>query len=285
MNWIDEGALYSQIAVFLREDLGRGDLTTQSIIARNTRARARFVAGERMIVAGLEAAEEVFLTLDGQQQLEAFVGDGETVEAGKVIARMTGFADVLLAGERVALNLLQHMSGIATLTHTFAGAIAGTNARIVDSRSTTPGLRMLEKYAVMLGGGQSHRFGLDDGVVITPNHVQFSGGIVAALKAARENLGRLHRIEVQVSSAGEVKEALDAGAEILAFANIEIDNFKALVGSAREIVPSVTIKYTSNTMIPEDVRPFAEAGADLISVPVLTNSVRAMDITFQIQPF
>src|SRR5258706_878140 len=147
MNWLDEGALYSQIGVFLREDLGRGDITTQSIIARNTRARARFVAGETMIVAGLEAAEEVFLTLDSQQQLEAFASDGEQLEAGKVIARTVGFADVLLAGERVALNLLQHLSGIATLTNKFVRAVAETSTQIVDTRCTMPGLRMLVKTA------------------------------------------------------------------------------------------------------------------------------------------
>ncbi len=285
MNWIDEGALYSQIAVFLREDLGRGDLTTQSIIARNTRARGRFVAGEQMIVAGLEAAEEVFLTLDGQQQLEAFVSDGESVEAGKVIARMTGFADVLLAGERVALNLLQHLSGIATLTNKFTTAIEGTNAQIFDSRCTSPGLRMLEKYAVMLGGGQPQRFGLDDGLVITSNHFQFAGGVSGAVKAAKDKVGRLHRIEVQVSSTGEVKEALDAGAEILSFVSTKIEQFETLVASAREILPSVTVAYTSNSLQLESVRAFAEAGADLISVPGLTNSARAMDITLQIQPF
>ena len=122
MNWLDEGALYSSIGLFLREDLGRGDITTQSVLMRNARARGRFVAGEKMVVAGLEAAEEVFITLDPQQQLEAFAADGEEVEAGKVIARTSGFADVLLAGERTALNLLQHLSGIATITRQFVGS-------------------------------------------------------------------------------------------------------------------------------------------------------------------
>ena len=153
MNWFDEGALYSQIGLFLREDLGRGDITTQSIIARNTRARARFVAGQNMIVAGLEAAEEVFLTLDSQQQLEAFVSDGEPVEAGKVIARMIGFADVLISAERVALNFLQRLSGIASLTAQFVAAVEGTGAKILDTRKTTPGWRHLEKYAVPLHNG------------------------------------------------------------------------------------------------------------------------------------
>src|SRR5213078_556989 len=182
MNWVDEGALYSSIGVFLREDLGRGDITSQAIIERNTRARGRFVAGEKMIVAGLEAAEEVFMTLDPEQQLEAFASDGEEVEAGKVIARTAGFADVLLAGERTALNLLQHLSGIATMTRKFAGAIEGTNAKIADTRKTTPGLRMLEKYAVLLGGGVNHRFGLDDGILIKTNHAAIAGGVGAALK-------------------------------------------------------------------------------------------------------
>ena len=187
MNWFDEGALYSQIAVFLREDMGRGNITTQSIIARNTRARARFVAGEKMIVAGLEAVEEVFLSLDSQQQLEAFASEGEEVDAGKVIARTVGFADVLITGERLALNLLQRLSGIATLTNQFVKAIEGTSAQIVDSRATTPGLRLLERYAVDLGGGYNSRFGLDDGVVVTSNHVAIVGGVAPAVRQAKEN--------------------------------------------------------------------------------------------------
>src|SRR5436853_7311517 len=170
VNWLDEGALYSSIGLFLREDLGRGDITTQSVLMRNARARGRFVAGEKMVVAGLEAAEEVFITLDPQQQLEAFAADGEEVEAGKVIARTSGFADVLLAGERTALNLLQHLSGIATMTRKFVGAVEGTKAKIADTRKTTPGLRMLEKYAVLLGGGVNYRYGLHDAIFIKSNH-------------------------------------------------------------------------------------------------------------------
>ena len=192
MNWIDEGALYSQIGLFLRDDLGRGDLTSQSILARNTRARGRFVAGDSMVVAGLEAAEEVFLTIDTQQQLEAFVSDGEQVEAGKLIARVVGFADVLLAGERVALNLIQHLSGVATFTSQFVKAVAGTRTQIVDSRASTPGLRMLERYAVALGGGANGRFGLDDGVLITANHCAIAGGLLTALSSANRQIGRAH---------------------------------------------------------------------------------------------
>src|SRR5437868_14079317 len=186
LNWLDEGALYSSIGLFLREDLGRGDITTQSVLMRNARARGRAVAGEKMVVAGMEAAEEVFITLDPQQQLEAFAADGEEVEAGKVIARTSGFADVLLAGERTALNLLQHLSGIATMTRKFVGAIEGTNAKIADTRKTTPGLRMLEKYAVLLGGGVNHRYGLDDGICIKANHAAIAGSLGMAVRSARE---------------------------------------------------------------------------------------------------
>src|SRR6266852_6748307 len=212
MNWFDEGALYSQISAFLREDLGRGDLTSQAIVARNTRARGRFIAGEKMIVAGLEAAEEVFLTLDPQQQLEAFVSDGEEVDAGKVIARTIGFADVLLAGERVALNLLQHLSAVATITRQYVRAVEGTNAKIADTRKTMPGLRMLEKYAVLLGGGMNHRCGLDDGVCVKSNHAAIAGGLKAAVKSAREGIGYVHKIEVEVASQSEISEAIESGA-------------------------------------------------------------------------
>jgi nicotinate-nucleotide pyrophosphorylase (carboxylating) len=284
MNWIDEGALYSQIAIFLREDLGRGDVTTQSIVARNTRARGRFIAGEKMIVAGLEAAEEVFMTLDPQQQLEAFASDGEEIEGGKVIARMSGFADVLLAGERVALNLLQRLSAIATLTHAYVRAVEGTSAVIVDTRKTTPGLRLLEKYAVLLGGGRNHRFGLDDGVVIKTNHVAVAGGIGEAVKNAREKLGQLHKIEVQVADERDTREALTHGADIVLFENVAAEEVARLVAMARELSPAVTIECSGDITL-ENVRGFAEAGADMISIGELTNSARAMNVSFQMQPF
>ena len=283
MNWIDEGALYSQISLFLREDLGRGDITTQSIVARNTRARARFVAGENMIVAGLEAAEEVFLTLDSQQQLEAFVSDGERIESGKVIARMVGFADVLISAERVALNLLQRLSGIATLTNQFVTAVEGTSAQIVDTRATTPGLRLLERYAVELGGGSNGRFGLDDGVVVTSNHVAILGGVSAAVKSAKEKLGYLHKVGVEIANETELRDAVAAGADIVVLEDLNVDEFRRLVGIARELSKSVVIEYSGKTT-PANVREFAEAGAQLISVESLT-SAPAANISFQVQPF
>ena len=284
MNWIDEGALYSQISLFLREDLGRGDITTQSIIARNTRARARFVAGENMIVAGLEAAEEVFLTLDSQQQLEAFVSDGEEVEAGKVIARMVGFADVLISAERVALNLLQRLSGIATLTHTYVNAVEGSGAQITDTRATAPGLRPLERYAVELGGGYNSRFGLDDGVVVTSNHVSILGSVAGAVKSAKEKLGYLHKVAVEVASENDVREAINAGADVVVIEDLSGKEFAQLAASARELSRTITIEC-GGKITPENVREYAEAGAQLIRVEALTNAAPAANISFQVQPF
>lgn len=284
MNWVDEGALYSQIGLFLREDLGRGDITTQSIVARNTRARARFVAGEKMIVAGLEAAEEVFLTLDSQQQLEAFAADGEQVDAGKVIARMVGFADVLISAERVALNILQRLSGIATLTNQYVTAVEGTGAHIVDSRATTPGLRLLERYAVELGGGYNGRFGLDDGVVVTSNHVSIVGSVAAAVKSAKEKLGYLHKVGVQVATENEVKDAIANGADVIMFDDLSAEDLKRLATVAKELSESVMIEY-SGQVTPANVREYAEAGAQLIRIEALTSSAPATKIAFRVQTF
>ena len=284
MNWIDEGALYSQIGLYLREDLGRGDITTQSIIVRNTRARARFVAGENMVVAGLEAAEEVFLTLDSQQQLEAFVSDGEAVEAGKVIARMVGFADVMISAERVALNLMQRLSGIATLTDKYVKAVDGTGALITDTRATTPGLRLLERFAVELGGGYNSRFGLDDGVLVTSNHISILGGVTGAVKSAKEKLGYLHKVAVEVSAENEVREAVAADADVIVIETVNASDFAPLAALARELSSSIAIECAGK-ITPENAREYAEAGAQLLRVEALTSAAPAADISFKVQPF
>jgi nicotinate-nucleotide pyrophosphorylase (carboxylating) len=282
MNWLDEGALFNQIGMFLSEDLGRGDITTQATVVRNTRARGRFLAKELMVVAGLEAAEAVFSTLDAQQQIEAFASDGDEVEAGKVIARTSGFADVLLAGERLALNLMQRLSGIATLTRKYVRAVEGTGAQIVDTRKTTPGLRMLEKYAVLSGGGRNHRFGLDDGVLIKDNHIALAGGVRAAVGQAREKVGHLHKIEVEVSTERDLRDAIKEGADIILLDNLSPEETMRLVAVARELAPKVTLESSGGITL-ENVRAYAEAGVDLISIGALTHSARAMDISFKIQ--
>jgi len=282
MSWLDEGALFSQIGAFLNEDIGRGDITTQSTVMRSQSAKGRFLAKEQMVVCGLEAAEAVFSTLDSQQQIEAFVADGDEVEAGKVIARTTGFADVLLAGERLALNLMQRLSGIATLTRRFVQAVEGTGAQIVDTRKTTPGLRMLEKYAVVTGGGHNHRFGLDDGVLIKDNHIALSGGVATAVERARKAVGHLHKVEVEVSRERELRDAVEAGADILLLDNQTPEETRRLVELARSLKPEVLLESSGGITL-ENVRGYAEAGVDLISVGALTHSARAVDISFKIQ--
>lgn len=283
MNWLDDNALFSQVGAFLNEDIGRGDITTQAIVSRNAHARGRFIAKEPLVVAGLEAAEAVFASLDSQQQIEAFVADGDKVEAGKTIARTSGFADVLLAGERVALNLLQRLSGIATLTRQFVRAVEGTRAQIVDTRKTTPGLRMLEKYAVVIGGGRNHRFGLDDGVLIKDNHIALAGGVATAVERARRSVGHLHKIEIEVSNERDLREAIRSGADIVLIDNLTPEETARLVAITRELAPNVLIEVSGGITL-ENVRAYAETGVDFISVGALTHSARAVDISFKIQP-
>ena len=234
-----------------------------------------------MVVAGLEAAEEVFVSLDPQLQLEAFTADGEEVEAGKVIARTSGFADVLLAGEQVALNLIRHLSGIATMTRQFVSAVEGTRAQIADTRQTTPGLRMLEKHAVLLGGGINSRFGLDDGVCVEVNHAALAGGLRAAVKSARESIGHIHRVGAVVSTKDEIKEVIEAGATVLVL-HVNDADAQSWVQHARELSPALSIEIGGDITI-DNVRKYAESGADIIRVAALTQSVRAMAINFQIQ--
>jgi nicotinate-nucleotide pyrophosphorylase (carboxylating) len=281
MSWLDEGALFSQISAFLTEDIGRGDITTQSTVMRSQSAKGRFLAKEAMVVCGLEAAEAVFSTLDSQQQIEAFVADGDEVEAGKVIARTTGFADVLLAGERLALNLMQRLSGIATLTRRYVQAVEGTRAQIVDTRKTTPGLRMLEKYAVQTGGGRNHRFGLDDGVLIKDNHIALAGGVATAVERARKAVGHLHKVEVEVSRERDLRDAVEAGADILLIDNQTPEETRRLVEVARGLKADVLLESSGGITL-ENVRAYAEAGVDLVSVGALTHSARAVDISFKI---
>ena len=184
MNWLENGDVLASIGEFLAEDIGRGDITTTATVPQDTRGFGRFLAKEDLVLCGLDVAEAVFFHLDpDSSEIEASFGDGDEITAGTVFATLKGYADVLLVGERTALNLVQRLSGIATLTRQFVKAIEGTSAQIVDTRKTTPGLRMLEKYAVTIGGGKNHRMGLDDGVLIKDNHIALAGGIPAGIAA------------------------------------------------------------------------------------------------------
>ncbi len=283
MSLLDNGDILASIGEFLAEDIGRGDITTQACVSDDVSAIGKFLAKENMVVCGIAVAEAVFFHLDEESpEIEAFANEGDEVEAGTIFATLKGYADVLLTGERVALNLMQRMSGVATLTRAYVKAVEGTNAQIVDTRKTTPGLRMLEKYAVTIGGGKNHRFGLDDGVLIKDNHIALAGGINEAVVLAKQKVGHLHKVEVEISNWAQLREALEAGADIVLLDNQTPEEAAKLVQMARQINPAVLLE-ASGGMDLDRVRLFAEAGVDLISVGRLTHSARAVDISFKIQ--
>ncbi len=283
MNFLENSDILADIGEFLREDIGRGDVTTQATVAENVRGMGKFLAKENLVICGLEVAEAVFAHLDPENpEIESIFNEGDEVEAGTVFATLKGYADVLLTGERVALNLMQRMSGVATLTRAYVKAVEGTNATIVDTRKTTPGLRMLEKYAVNVGGGKNHRYGLDDGVLIKDNHIALAGGITKAVSAAKLKVGHLHKIEVEISNWAQLREAIEAGADIVLLDNQTPEEAQKLVEMARSLNPNVLLE-ASGGMDLDRVRFFAEAGVDLISVGRLTHSARALDISFKIQ--
>ncbi len=283
MNLLENGDILADIAQYLAEDIGRGDITTRSTVPEGVRGMGKFLAKEELVVCGLQVAEVVFQILDAESPgIDAFVNEGDLVESGTVFGTLSGFADVLLTGERVALNLMQRMSGIATLSRKFAEAVEGTNAKIVDTRKTTPGLRMLEKYAVTVGGCKNHRFGLDDGVLIKDNHIALAGGITEAISSAKEKVGHLHKIEVEILNWAQLREAIEAGADIVMLDNQTPEEAAKLVEMARGMNPNVLLE-ASGGMNLDTVRSYAEAGVDLISVGMLTHSARAMDISFKIK--
>ncbi len=286
INPLDLELVYDVVNGALDEDLGRGDITSRSVVRTGVKARGSFMAKQDFILAGLEVADAVFSSFDPYLQIESTAGDGDEIKAGKVFARATGDAQVLLAAERVALNFLQHLSGIATVTRKYVDAVAGTGARIVDTRKTTPGLRMLEKYAVTAGGGQNHRLGLDDGVLIKDNHLAMAGSVTDAVRRAREAAGHLHKIEVEVASLEQVKEALDVGADILLLDNMtpEMVRQAVMLVHGREPRERLTLTEASGGINLINVRAYAEAGADLISIGALTHSAPAVDISFKIKP-
>jgi nicotinate-nucleotide pyrophosphorylase (carboxylating) len=259
----------------LDEDIGTGDVTTLATIEPGTQASAELVAKEDFVLAGIDVAKRVFKLLSEETAFEELVSDGQTVRKGDVLAWIKGDAAVLLQAERVALNLLQRMSGIATMTAAFVRQVAETPAVIVDTRKTTPGLRVLEKYAVRMGGGGNHRMALYDGVLIKENHVAAAGGITAAVTRARRSVPHTQKIEVEVRNQEEVTEALAAGADILLLDNMSLEELSAAV----ELVGDRAVTEASGGVNLETVKEIAETGVRLISVGALTHSARAVDIS------
>ncbi len=259
----------------LLEDIHTGDITTLAVVPGRRPASARLIAKENLVVAGLATAARVFSTLDPEISFKACLNDGDKAEPGTILATVHGEAAQLLMGERVALNLLQRMCGIATLTTSFVEAVAGTKARIVDTRKTTPGLRQLEKYAVRVGGGINHRTGLYDGVLIKENHIVAAGGITEAIRRARAYIPHTLKIEIETETLAQVDEALAAGADIIMLDNMSLDEMRTAVG----VIAGRALVEASGGVNLERVRAIAETGVDIISVGALTHSPRAMDIS------
>lgn len=259
----------------LEEDIGLGDITTEVTVAADTVARAQLVAKEDFTLAGIDVAGKVFKTLDASVSFEKLLEDGRRIRRGEVLAWIKGTASVLLQGERVALNLLQRMSGIASLTAQYVDKVQGTAAVIVDTRKTVPGLRALDKYAVRMGGGRNHRIGLFDGVLIKENHVAAAGGIAAAIGNAKQKLPHTLKIEVETRNLDEVQQALDAGADIIMLDNMSYADMRKGV----EMIAGRALVEASGGVNLETVREIAETGVNIISVGALTHSVKAADIS------
>jgi nicotinate-nucleotide pyrophosphorylase (carboxylating) len=258
----------------LAEDIGRGDITTDALIAGSARASGRLMARDAGVLAGLDLAEEAFRAVDSAVTFEHVAEDGAAVTRGDVIARVSGRARSLLSAERVALNFLTHLSGIATLTAAYAARTAGTKARIVDTRKTLPGLRVFQKYAVRMGGGANHRFALDDAAMIKDNHIVAAGGIAAAVGQVRAATGHMVRICCEVDRIDQIEEAIAAGADVLLLDNMT----PAQLTEAVTLIAGRAIAEASGKVSLETVAGIAASGVDVISVGKLTHSAPALDI-------
>jgi nicotinate-nucleotide pyrophosphorylase (carboxylating) len=263
----------------LREDLGlAGDLTTDAIVPAAATARAAIVARQAGRVAGAEISARTFSLLDDAVRVECSIADGEDAAEGAVIARVVGAARAILTGERVALNLLGRMCGIATVTRDLVVAVGAYPARVVCTRKTTPGLRALEKYAVRCGGGENHRFGLDDAVLIKDNHVAIAGGVRPAIERARAAVGHLVKIECEVDSLEQLEEALAEGVDAVLLDNMDVETLRRGVAMAR----GRAISEASGGIRPETIAAVAATGVDLISVGWLTHSAPSLDVALDI---
>ncbi len=262
----------------LKEDINYLDTATAYVIPEKARTTAKFVAKASGVLCGIEVAMRVFTLLDPEVQYTLYKKDGENVENGDLIATMKGKASMLLQGERTALNLLQHMSGIATATNECVKLVEGTDVSIADTRKTLPGLRALQKYAVTCGGGKNHRYNLSDCAMLKDNHIDAGGGITATVKALREKIGHTVKIEVETRNMDEVKEAVSAGADIIMLDNMTASQMKEAV----EYIDGRALTEASGNITAENIREKASSGIDIISMGALTHSVKAFDISMRI---
>ncbi len=267
------------VTMALAEDIGNGDITGEACVPPKTTIKGRFIAKETGVICGLFVVERVFNALDTNITFTPRVTEGQEINGGTVIADIKGPAQSILAGERVALNLLQRMSGIATKTAAAVAAIANTKTKITDTRKTTPLLRILEKYAVRCGGGQNHRFGLFDGILIKDNHIAAAGGIASAVAAARERIPHTLKIEVETTTPKEIDEAIQAAADIIMLDNMSIEEMTQAVKQ----IAGRALTEASGNMGDQDLATVAAAGVDLISIGALTHSAHALDISLKLK--
>jgi len=263
----------------LAEDLGRaGDITSAATILEDTGAQATLVARRSGVIAGMDLAAGTFTHVDKATVFDALAGDGETVAAGTALARLSGSARAILSAERVALNFLGHLSGIASATAAFVQAASGTNAKITCTRKTTPGLRVLEKYAVRCGGGSNHRFGLDDAILIKDNHISIVGGVAEAIIRARAAAGHLVKTEVEVDDLDQLAEAMSARPDAVLLDNMELDMLRAAV----QLVNKRAICEASGGVTIGNVKAIAMTGVDYVSSGWITHSAPALDVALDI---
>ena len=274
LNYLD---LDDFLLAALREDIGTGDVTTNCCVPEDSVSSGSFKAKEPGVICGLGVVKRVFELLDATVIVKPLVSDGDHVAAGGIIAEISGPSRSILTGERTALNLLQHMSGVATRTSEAVKTVSGTNARIVDTRKTKPGLRVLDKYAVRCGGGSNHRFNLSDGVLIKDNHIVAAGGISNAIALARNNCPHTLKIEIEAETKEHVEEALAAGADIIMFDNMSL----VAMAEAVKIIDGRALTEASGNMGERDLKAVADTGVDFISIGALTHSVKALDISLK----
>lgn len=273
------GSWSTTVTNALAEDLGRGDITTHATIQADAQTEATLIAKEDLVVCGLSVMAEVFRQVDSRIRMLPELNDGDGARAGNTICKLRGPARGILTGERVALNFFQNLSGIATLTRQYVEKIEGTNARIVDTRKTTPGLRLLQKYAVRIGGGHNHRMGLDDGILIKDNHIALAGGVERAIRLAQSVCNHLQRIEVECDTLAQVQEALNAGAQVILLDNMDLETLREAVA----LVGGKALLEASGNIHLNNVRFVAETGVDLISIGRITHSAGSRDVSLAIQ--
>lgn len=266
------------IRTALEEDIHYMDVTTDNLLPDSHTSEAYYLAKDTGVLCGIGIAKRVFELVGGQFQMDIRMQDGEIVQKGDIIATISGSTKTLLKGERTALNILQHMSGIATATRKCVDLVAGTNAKITDTRKTLPGLRPLQKYAVTIGGGRNHRYNLSDGAMLKDNHIDAYGGITPAVEALRQKIGHMVKIEVEVRTLDELQEALETGVEIIMLDNMNCQD----MAKAVEITKGRALLEASGNVTAENIREIAETGVDIISLGALTHSVKCFDISMRI---